>query len=484
MGIIQNQSFKNTFITYIGFAFGAVNTLFLYTKIRPEYYGLITVMLSWALILMPILSFGLHNTIIKFYSTFKTKNSLNSFLTLILLTPIAIGLFFTLIIFLFKDNLSDFISGESKLATDYVWHIFIITFAIAYFEIFYAWAKVHFKSVFGNFMKEVFHRFCIMLLLLALQFNWIDVFQLINGIVIVYIVRMLIMNFYAFSLRLPVLKFKKLDKFLAIIKYSFLILIAASVAVLLLDIDKVMIGKLLKIENAAYYSVAIYIASVIAVPARAMHQIVNPLTAKHLNEGNKEALKSLYKKSSLNLLIISGLIFLLIVVNIQELYKIIPEEFGGGILIVLFIGIAKLYDNLIGNNNAILFNSDYYRIVLIFGVMLAVLTVVLNIIFIPKFGIEGAALATFLAIVLYNTSKLIFVQFKFNMHPFSKETFKSLLLILVGISVFFFWNFPFHPIVNIALKSVLISLLYIVCVYKFQLSEDISKLLKPYLPFK
>jgi O-antigen/teichoic acid export membrane protein len=482
MGIVQNQSFKNTIITYLGFAFGAINTLFLYTNfISDDYYGLITVILSWALIVMPLLTFGTHNTLIKFYSSFKTNNSLNSFLSFILITPLIIAVIISIIVLFNYDLIARFISEKNEIATDYLWHIVIAGFSLAYFEIFYAWAKVHFKSVFGNFMKEVFHRVCIMTLLFAVYFNWITTKQLINGIIIIYILRALIMMLYSFSLRLPVFKFKRFDKTREVIKYSVLIIIAGSVAVIILDIDKVMIGKLMQIENAAYYGVAIYIASVIAVPARSMHQIVNPLTAKFLNDNNHKELNNLYKKSSLNLLIIGGLIFLLIIINMHELYKIIPEEFGGGFLIVLLIGIAKLYDNLLGNNNAILFNSDYYRMVLVLGVFLAIITVIFNIIFIPKLGIEGAAFATFLAIIIYNTSKLIFVRQKFKMSPFTSQTFYVILLIVLLLGLGYFWEFPFHPIINITLKSILIGVVYVFVVYRFNLSEDINVLLNKYL---
>ena len=42
MGIVQNQSFKNTIITYLGFGIGAINILFLYTKFLPDdYHGLL-----------------------------------------------------------------------------------------------------------------------------------------------------------------------------------------------------------------------------------------------------------------------------------------------------------------------------------------------------------------------------------------------------------------------------------------------------------
>ncbi len=74
-----------------------------------------------------------------------------------------------------------------------------------------------------------------------------------------------------------------------------------------------------------------------------------------------------------------------------------------GLLLVFMISIAKLYDNALGSNNAILFNSDYYRIVLVLGVFLVILMVLLNMAFIPVLGINGAGIATFLAIFMYNS---------------------------------------------------------------------------------
>lgn len=155
-----------------------------------------------------------------------------------------------------------------------------------------------------------------------------------------------------------------------------------------------------------------------------------------------------------------------------------------GLIVVVLISIAKLYDNLLGNNNAILFNSDYYRIVLFFGVILAVLAIVLNLIFIPKYGINGSALATFIAIIVYNSIKIYFVKDKFNMLPFTSETLKISILLVLIIFAFYFWEFPFNPYVNIILKSLAIGLLYGFSIYKFNLSKDISAVIKKYLKLK
>lgn len=146
-------------------------------------------------------------------------------------------------------------------------------------------------------------------------------------------------------------------------------------------------------------------------------------------------------------------------------------------MVVLLVSLAKLSDNIIGNNNAILFNSDYYRVVLVLGAFLAITTVVLNILLIPKYGINGAAIATFTSIVVYNLAKVAFVYLKFKMTPFSAETFKTIILITFIGGLFYFWEFPFHAFVNIALKSLLIVLCYTLVIYRLNFSEDISKLI-------
>ena len=485
MGIVASQSFKNIISTYLGFFIGAINTLFLYTEfLSDEYYGMVGYMLSLAYVIMPIMAFGMHNTLVKFYSTFKSRVSLNSFLTLMLVLPMCVIVPLILITYVSYDAIVGFLSKKNEIITGYFWHTIVIAIALAYFEVFFAWAKVQMQTVFGNFMKEVFHRVGAMALLFLLHFEIIDLEQFMIGMVVVYVLRMLVMNVFAFSVKLPVIIFKRVPDLRNILKYSFLIIIAGSIATILLDVDKVMIGQFVEIKEIAYYSVAIYIASVIAVPQRSMHQILLPLSAKYLNEKDFESLEDLYKRSSLNLFIVGGFIFLLIVLNINQLYYIIPEEFTGGLFVVFMISFTKLYDNALGSNNAILFNSDYYRIVLVLGVFLVIAMILLNIIFIPVLGINGAGIATFLAVFVYNSIKLYFVYKKFKMFPFTNSTLKIGLLLLASVLLFYFWEFRFHPVINIGLKSLLITTLYVFVVYRFNFSEDISILIKKYLKLK
>lgn len=426
----------------------------------------------------PLMAFGVHNTLIKFYSSYKHIPDRNNFLTFMLYLPLLIVIPVGIVGYFGYESIVYFLSKENEIIEEYVWSIFLIAIAMAYFEIYYAWVKVHMQSVLGNFMKEVFHRVFIMLLLFGVYFKWLTVEQFIWSLVLVYFSRLLFMKLYAVRLKFPSFIFSFPKNTVSILKYSLMIIIAGSVSLILLDIDKVMIGKYIPIENVAYYNVAIFIAMVIVVPARAMHQITYPLTAQLINSKKWTELKILYQRSSLTLFIISGLIFLLIVLNINQLYLILPEDYRNGLFVVFLISLSKLLDNLLGINNAILYNSDYYRWTIVLGVFLAILTIVLNLVFIPLYGIDGAAIATVISLLLYSLSKIIVVNWKFKMHPFTQKTGIVFIGIVCLSLSFYFWDFSFHPFINIVLKSLMVSLVYFLFVYKGNLSEDISGLIK------
>lgn len=479
MGIILKQSLSNLVSTYVGFGIGAINVLLLYPNfLQPQYYGLVSYLLTAGNLIWPIMAIGGHNTLIKFFSSFQNKQDQDRLLSIILIVPLILGSFIGLLGVVFHQQILNYFEGENSLVQPYAWLILIIAISTAYFEVFFAWKKIFFKSTFGNLMKEVFHRVGVLILLLLLYVKLIGIETFIYASVGVYVLRTMIMMWNAFSTYFPKLEFRFPSNKWEIINYSLLIFIAGTVSVALFDLDKFMIEFFLPIENVAIYGIAIYIAAVIAVPFRAMQQIINPITASMVNSNKIHDLSVLYKRSSLTLFIISGLLFLLIMSNLQQLYLLIPESYRAGVQIVFLVGLVKLFDSSLGNNISILFNSNYYHFVLYSGICLVLVAFVLNLILIPKYGIYGAAYATFLAFVLYNLVKLFFVYYKFKMQPFSSKSGITFICIILLLSGFYFWEFPFHPIFNIIIKSILISISYLFLIFSFKLSKDITTFIK------
>ena len=115
--------------------------------------------------------------------------------------------------------------------------------------------------------------------------------------------------------------------------------------------------------------------------------------------------------------------------------------------------------------------------VLFLGLMLVFFTIVLNMIFIPLYGITGSAIATLLSITIYSVAKLMFVVKRMHLYPFTIQTIYSILITAILFVLFYFWQFPFHPIISIGLKSILVTVLYVYLNYKFVISIEINRFL-------
>jgi O-antigen/teichoic acid export membrane protein len=477
MGIVLRQSASNVIVTYFGFGIGAINAMFLYTTfLSKTNYGIVGFILSAANIMMPLMAFGVHNSMIRFFSYCKSEEQRERFMSFMLFMPLLFIIPICIIGFTFYDEFSSLLV-ENPEARLFMWLIPLIGLFMAYFEIFYAWVKVHMKSVFGNFISEVLVRALVMMMLFSVHFGWIEQSTFIYCLAAAYGLQLIAMMLYAFKVRMPKITLHFPDNAKEILGYSLFIIISGSVATLLLDFDKVMIPFYKEFSENAIYALAIFIATVIAVPSRAMLQIIYPITARLMSEKKMDELNDLYKKSAITLQVFGGLIMLGIFLNIHQMYMIIPGNYASGTLVVFMIGISKFYDVILGNNNAIILNTKYYRWVLFFGVLTVFLMIVLNMIFIPIYGINGSALATLITVIIYNSIKLFFVVKKLNLYPFTINTLKSFAIIAVIFLAFYFWDFHFAPLINIVLKSILITILYVYANYKLAISSEINDLI-------
>ena len=477
MGIVINQSINNTITTYLGFVLGAFNVLFLYTYfLSDEYHGLLAFIISTATIMLPFISLGTHNGIIKFYSSYSNKDEKDSFISVMLIVPLLSVIVLTAIGLTSMDFIKLILPENQYLNETNIWVIIVAAISFAYFEVFYSLVKIKLISVFGNFLKEIFHRVLISILLIFIYFELINEQEFILSVLSIYILRTFIMMIYALRYNSFVFKMTIPKNSFLIFKYLIIICLAGAVANIVLEIDKFMIAQYLNISKVAYYSVAIYISTLITVPRRSLFQIANPLSAKLLNEKKFNELDVLYKKSSLNLLIVCGFVFLLIVYNLNDIYAFIPKNYKEGYYVVLIISFTKIYNAFLGNVDGILFNSIYYAKIVFIGVLITFFTVYFNYLLIPLYGLEGAAISSFIAISFYNTIKIYMVYLKFNLHPLTKNSFKIGMIILLGFIISFYFKLEFSIYLNIFIQTLFVSIIYIFIILNFKISVDINNI--------
>lgn len=480
MGIIAKQSLYNMISIGLAFLIGALNMLYLYpTYPGKEFQGLVVALLANSNLIQPFLSFGIQHTLIKFFSSSKDKEEQDRLLWFVLLFPLLILLILLPLYFYFNLEILNFLSNDNAGVARFPFLIIAIAVSTAFFEIFYSWLRVHLKSVFGNFLKEVYPRFLTFILLVCFVFQWIDLDAFINYLIGGYYLRLLIIMGYSFSVYIPQFHWKLPSSWQEILRYSALIFLSGAAASFILDIDKSMIFSLTSDVNVAFYAVALYMAAVVEAPGRAMFQITSPLVAQALNANDVERLEHLLKKSSINLMIVSGLLFLLINLNLKDFYLIINQEgYASAIGVVVLVSSGKLFSVSMGCLNNIISNSKHYSYVFWFSISSAILAVILNYIFIQSHGIMGAAFATVLVMLFINLSKILLVQFLFKIHPYSSKS----LGVLFSMALIFFLVERLPTVLNpwwsIPLRSVLILGLFSIPLFTFRWSSDIETLLQ------
>ena len=244
-------------------------------------------------------------------------------------------------------------------------------------------------------------------------------------------------------------------------------------------VDMMMIGALLDLQQVAFYTVAFFIGNVIRVPGKAVVSISAPLVAKAWEHQNlKKEIQLLYSKSSINQLIVGGVFFLCVWLNVDEIFSLLPEKFQGGKLVVFYIGISQLFNITSGINGPIIVNSKYYKYDFYTNLLLVFVTIATNYMLIPIFGIDGAAMATALSVFLFNLIRLFLIKIKMGMQPFGLNTLKTIIL-LFGLFVAMN-ELPntTNAFLDILWKSILALALYIPTVLYLNLSEDISAIIR------
>ena len=486
MGIIAKQSIYNVVSIGLAFLIGAVNMVYLYpTYPGKEFQGLIVALLANSNLIQPFISFGVQHTLIKYFSEAQSKEERDRLLWFVLLFPLVIIALILPFYFQFNTALLELIAGKGNGVSRFPFLILAIAISTAYFEVFFSWLRVHLKTVFGNFLKEVYPRVLVFLLLMAYILEWIDLDGFINFLIIGYYLRLLCVMCYSFFIYIPSFNFHLPSNWTSLLRYSALIFLSGAAASFILDIDKSMIFAITKDENVAFYAVALYIAAVIEAPGRAMFQITSPMVAQALNSNDLNRLEELLKKSSINLMVVSGLAFLIINLNLLDFYKLINQPgYASAFSVVIIISLGKFFSMSMGCLNNIISNSKYYPYVFWFSVSSAVLAVLLNYYLISAYGIMGAAFATLIVILFINSCKLILIYYAFNIHPFNRKS-----LSIIG-SIFLIYGMVYSipsigsPILAILLRSLAILILFLVPFYFFKWSSEIAAVLKRFNRYK
>lgn len=483
MGIIIRQSVRSTIFSYIGVALGFVVTIWMYPNIlTAEQYGLTRVLISLAAVSSQFAKLGMDNTIIRYFPYFndREKNH-HGFLFIALAVPFLGFLLLAVVLLVGEDFIIQYFEERSALLIDYYLLLLPMVFFILFFNVVTNFIKALYNIVVSTFLNEVFLRILVVLSLVLYFAGWISFQQFMMLFVLNYAVILVILFIYLFknhdiSLRPD---FDFLDSRLTknLLTYGSFAFMGGVASIAVANIDIIMLSALAGLEDTGIYAIAFYVGSAITIARKSIYNISSPIIADAFKEENLSLIADIYKRSSLNQLIAGGLLFCGVIANLDNLMSLLPPAYAGGSIVIILIASANLFDMTTGLNGAIILNSDRYRFDLYSTLFLILLTITLNYLLIPSYGILGAAIGTASAIFCYNLLKVIFVAIYFNMQPFKTS---MVIILLIGAVILFLSSqvgLMINVYVDLVIRSLIITLLYIGPIYFMNISNDFNSMI-------
>jgi len=485
MGIILKQGFWSTVVIYFGVILGFINSIILFpTFLTTEQIGLFRQIISASTLLVPLTTFGVSAAYVKFYPIFKNNSEQkNQFFSYNLLVIIVSYLFTTLCIFIFFNEISLIFKENSQLFLDYFYVVYFILFILSLSVLFESYLRSRYDTILSNIINGVSNRLFTSISIFLFSISLLNFKNIIDLQIIIYGLGLITIILYAYKkdsfklfIRFDKIKFKLKEIF----NYSTYSFIGLSSNIIVLNIDVLMVTSLLGLSETGIYTTAFYIGMIIEIPRRAISQISIPYISENIKEENFKKIEKNYKDISIHQMIIGVLFYIILILNIDNIFNLIPnsEKFYLGKDIVYIIGLSKLIIMSFSYNSELISLSKYYKFTVITIICLAILTIGLNLFLIPRFGMIGAAYASLISITFYNLLKHIFIKYKMKISPFSINSIKT---ILVGIFVYFaVLSLPKNDIIliDIFIKTIISSFIFVISVYALKISPDLNKLIK------
>jgi O-antigen/teichoic acid export membrane protein len=486
LGIVQRQAFQNTIINYIGVVIGFLNVVILFPLFLTEdEFGLTRLVLSMATTMAQLSSFGVHRIAIKFFPFFRKEPHKNNGLLISLLALSIVGfVLVSILYYFFHSTILGFYQDESALFKDYYSWIPLAALGFLLFIVFESFLQALRKTVFTNLLRNVIIRIYWLATLLLYYYGLFNFLQFM----------MIYMLGYFFTAALCIWQLVKIKEFVfdistdysrkriikPMINYGFYTLLSGTTLILVTNVDLLMIGALMpaeKLKNIGIYAIATYIVSIIYIPTISLTRISAPIVAYDWRKRNLKNIEDFYKKSSVILAFLGGIIFGGIAINLEDLLSFMKPEYAQAYTIILVLGFARVFDMASGLNLVILTVSRFYRVEAFLAVFLLILVIVTNYIFIPIYGINGAAIATAAVFLTFNIFVFLFIWIKLKMQPYSWATLAMLFLgAVAAVVVWYIPVFLDNKILMILVKSVSFVILYFSPVYFFNISPDINQM--------
>ncbi|MCK5043466.1 flippase [Candidatus Pacearchaeota archaeon] len=410
----------------------------------PEVYGLFSLaimILGW---FIAFSSLGLSEGLLRYVALYRGEKKTNK-IRFILKTSITIIFFSTIISAIILFLLSEFISinlfhNPSLIIFLKIFSILIPlgVFSNIFLSVIRAYEKINWHAFILNILQNAIKLITLgILIILGFKTNAV-IFSYFLGVLIVLIASYLVCRYKIPEIFEKYTLQKKIQKNITkeLFSYSWPVLFLGLLGGILYSADSFVLGYFKSTLEVGFYNAAVPIALLLSIAPQLFTRLFFPLITREYSRRNIKIIKGLSQQVGKWIFILNFPFFIIMVFFPGVLINIL---FGKEYLIaenaLRILAIGAFFSSLATISSNLILMMGKTKIFLINLISVFIFNITLNIILIPKYGLNGAAFSTMLSGIILSFVLLFQAHYYTSIWPLRRKMLRIFIVTLIPIAL-------------------------------------------------
>ena len=365
---------------------------------------------------------GLDTTSIRFIASFASKDKWTSIFSLrkqVITILSFTSVFASVLMYFLAIPIADLINAKSEYIELNAFFVLPMAFFMLHYQSLRGLKRIAEFSFFYRMSQALFSVISIVIIYQFTQDSEVPVYAYLVSVIIVSFLSFLSFRYWLKN-RSDGRKSaeKEIMSYSTLLKISIPLMFAQSVQFIMAWTDKLMLGAMTTPEDVGIYHTAFKLSMFAAVALMSINSIASPKFAEMFGKNDMEGLKKVVHQSTKMIFWTSVPLVTIFFIFPEFFLGLFGEEFKIGVTAFIFLSCGRLvssFSGSVGNILQMTGNQNIYALILFFG---AILNIVLNLILIPKYDINGAAVASMSSLIVWNLAMVFVVKKKFGFYTF------------------------------------------------------------------
>jgi len=268
-------------------------------------------------------------------------------------------------------------------------------------------------------------------------------------------------------------QFFKLPGLTEVVKFAAPIGLYDLLNLLLQRIDLFMLGRFVPSSHLGVYGIAQAIAFGAKKIRQSFDPIFIPVISSRYQEDNRGALRLHYQNVTRWILLLNLGVLGLFVFAAEPALALFGKDFQGGDTVLVLLTCAIVVNGVLGVSELfILIDRPLINLMNTIGTI--IISIVLNLVFIPRWGMEGAAAAILIAYIIMNGVRITEVILIYRLHPFTLYHLRAIAASAVSLAIASLLSFA-SPVSDSLLLRFLLGVFYVIFYFTLLLIIGLAK---------